>query len=166
MAVEGASIAFEVPIIESAPERQAPIVVIKDQKGEIVEKRNLVLTGPVDNIAEEASLVTASRLYPKIGVRLALKHLTAIVASFATYSLLKGDENSNDFLAKNAAVIQYMAAAKAIAKSERADVRQWTTLPKSLWFLDMPLKEGDYRIFVSNTGHSTGKIYWKHLHFR
>ena len=158
LALEGASIDFEIPVLRSTPEMQTPVVIVKDQEGNIVEKRNLVLTGPVDNIAEEAIALTSSRLYGKLGFRLAIKYLAAIVASYATYSLLVGEENDNDFLAKNAAVIQYMAAAKAIAKSEKADIRYWTTLPKSLWFLDMSLKKGDYRLFITDTGNQEEKL--------
>ncbi|MCY4524749.1 MAG: hypothetical protein OXB84_08425, partial [Halobacteriovoraceae bacterium] len=47
---------------------------------------------------------------------------------------------------------------KAIALSEKADVRQWTTLPKSLWLLDLPLEKGDYQIFISDTDKNQEKF--------
>mgnify|MGYP000293528267 CR=1 FL=1 len=75
------------------------------------------------------------------------KHATAIAASFATYKALGGGKSGNDnFLAKNAALIQYVGAAKLIEESEKADTRYWSTLPNEIRLIDLELIPGHYHL--------------------
>ena len=147
---QGAAIEFGLPALTARPLEVAPVLLVKAQDGRRVAERAFVLIAPVEELAQENVSVRSAGLYTRIGVRLGLKHLSAISASYGTYSLLRGEKNNNDFLAKNAAVVQYLAAAKLIGESERADLRQWTTLPKNLWMLDTAIPEGDYRLFLTD----------------
>ena len=158
--VMGTAISFELPIVEDSPESPAPRLIVKTKQGEVVYEEALALAAPLDDTARGSFEERASLLYAKTGLRVALKHLGAIAASYTTYSLLKGKNRDNDFLAANAAVIQYMAAAHVIAESEKADLRQWTTLPKSVWILDTFVPEGDYQVFIADgsTNHYAGDV--------
>src|SRR5690606_31436138 len=94
--------------------------------------------------------------YWRVGLRLALKHAAAIAASFATYNALKGSNKSNDFLAKNAAVFQYLAAAKGIEASERADTRSFATLPESINWSSLKIAPGKYQAQIhEKTGENS-----------
>ena len=146
--VKGVSIDFELPVLKAVPEKFDPFLILKTKDGKEFLRHPLVLGIPLDDMAEESILQKSSRLYVKTGIRLALKHLTAIAASYGTYSLMKGKNEENDFFARNAALIQYMAASKAIDASEKADIRQWRTLPKSFWILDTFVPEGEYHLFL------------------
>ena len=157
--VEGISIDFELPVLEAVYEDFYPHIVLRTQDGKEVMRHPLILSVPVDDMAEESVLAKSSRLYARTGMRLALKHLTAIAASYATYSLAKGKDGNNEFLARNMAVLQYMAASKAIANSEKADIRQWSTLAKSFWLLDTFVPKGNYRLFISSKKQDSREQY-------
>jgi hypothetical protein len=79
-------------------------------------------------------------------VRVATKHLTAILAAYALYTGMKGQNNENALFAKFAAMGSYVAATKAIAASERADTRAWATLPRALRVTDVNLPAGRYQV--------------------
>jgi hypothetical protein len=66
------------------------------------------------------------------------------VASFATYKALGGGKSNENFLAKNAAVIQYAAATRLIEESEKADTRYWSTLPNEFRMVDIEIEPGNY----------------------
>ena len=148
--VQGAAIEFELPVVESVPERDAPVLVLETVEGEVVDKLSFFLLSPLGDLAQHAVVSTSARRYGRVGARLALKHLSAIAASYATYTLLRGEKNDNDFLAAHGALLQYRALARGIAASERADLRHWRTLPKGLWLLDTFLPKGTYRLFLED----------------
>jgi len=81
-------------------------------------------------------------------VRVAMKHITAIVAAMAIYKNISKGEKENMF-AKLAAVGSYVAATKGIAYSERADTRAWQTLPRTLRMTDFKLAPGEYQVELS-----------------
>jgi hypothetical protein len=82
-----------------------------------------------------------------------MKHLTAIVASYGTYKLLaKEDDATSKFLARNAAVIQYLAASRGFAASERADTRHWSSLPQAVRLIDLQLPPGEYSLRLESSG--------------
>lgn len=157
-AAQGASVKFELPGVETRPIKELRELVIYDEQGKEIKKVNLPLIQPVGDIAAQAIAEKTVARYWRVGVRLALKHAAAIAASFATYNALKGRKNDNDFLAKNAAVFQYLAAAKGIEVSETADTRGWATLPESFNLAQLYLAPGKYKFNIveqAKTGTAT-----------
>ncbi|MCO4793858.1 MAG: hypothetical protein KC493_09105 [Bacteriovoracaceae bacterium] len=142
--VAGAAISFELPKVLNKPVRNHVKLEIYNPAGKLVDTRPVALINPLGDIAEEAISEEASSAYLRVGSRLALKHAAAIAASFATYKAMKGGNRGNDFLAKNAAVLQYLGVSKGIEASEKADTRFWSTLPGNLRLSSFYLPKGDY----------------------
>ena len=147
-AAKGASIKFDLPNVENIPVNETRELIVYDEAGKEIKKVNLPLIQPVGDIAAQAVAEKTVARYWRVGLRLALKHAAAIAASFATYNALKGKKNDNDFLARNAAVFQYLAAAKGIEVSERADTRGWATLPESFNLTELHLSPGKYKFNI------------------
>lgn len=147
-ALKNIGIGFELPkvINTDVPKKLSLVVLDKDNKEILVKEVPLI--NPMGDIAEEAVYESSAWTYTRTGFRLATKHGTAIAASFATYKALGGGKKENDFLARNAAVIQYIGAAKAIEESEKADTRYWSTLPNEIRIVDMELNPGLYQLEI------------------
>jgi hypothetical protein len=141
---EHAAIAFELPKIKAKPVKKSSSVFFAQGEGKKGIKLDIPVINPMGDIASEAIIEDSSSKYKKLGSRLVIKHLTAIMASYATYKALKNSGKAG-FLAKQAAVLQYLAASKGIEASEKADVRYWSTLPATIRFADIALPKGDYQ---------------------
>lgn len=150
-----AAIAFELPKIDSRPIREKTILEVFDLQGKKVASKPLPLANPLGEIAEEAVAEGAAWRYGRVGLRLALKHLAAIAASYATYKLLSKGQKENDFWAKSVASTQYAIASRAIRESEKADTRSWSTLPRDLRMTGLSLPSGRYRFQVVVTTMAT-----------
>lgn len=147
LGAQSAAISFELPRINGVSNRDIPSIIIKN--GEKVElSETPIVLSPIDQIASQSVIFDSGKKYGKIGTRLALKHLTAIVASYGTYVAMKGSNKGNDYLAKSAAVIQYAAASRGIAASEKADLRYWSTLPQDVLLAEFYLDPGQYSIEI------------------
>jgi hypothetical protein len=145
--VRGVGIEFELPLVEPIPEARVFDLVIENEQGVQVYRRPMPLMHPLADIARQAVAEDSLLRYSKVGLRVALKHLAAIVASYGTYKMLsREDDQGANFLAKNAAILQYIGASRAIAASERADTRHWSTLPNNFRMLDLHLPPGEYRV--------------------
>ncbi len=147
LALKNVGISFELPkILNTTPPLKQTLVVLDKNNKEILTKE-IPLVDPMGDIAEEAVFESSAWTYTRTGVRLATKHAAAIAASFATYKALGGGKKGdNNFLAKNAAVIQYIGASKAIEESEKADTRFWSTLPNEIRLIDLDLNPGTYHL--------------------
>jgi hypothetical protein len=145
--VRGVGIQFELPMVEPSGSLHSYDLVVVNLEGQQVYKAPLPLVHPLADVARQAVAEDSTFRYTKVGLRVALKHLAAIVASYGTYKMLsKEDDAGANFLARNAAVIQYVAASRAIAASERADTRHWSTLPQAFRLKDLSLPPGEYRL--------------------
>jgi len=158
VAVENSSISFELPKIQPSRISDQTVVEVYNKAGTLVRKKVVPVINPLGDIATQAVDEESGSLYPKLGSRLATKHVVAILASFATYNAMKSS-SSGKFFAKNAAVLQYVAASKAIEASEKADTRQWSTLPSSLRMIEFYLPKGEYTLKLKLKGSGTGKTY-------
>jgi hypothetical protein len=138
-----AAISFELPAIAPKTIQDFVEIQVLDEQGKLIKTQPLVLTSPLYDIAEEAVAETSGIRYLRVGSRLALKHLTAIAAAYATYTATKGKDNSAG--AKFMAVLQYAASAKLINESEKADTRFWSLLPNELRFSHFYLEKGTYQ---------------------
>lgn len=149
--VKHTGIEFEMPIVKSSPvTNPLKLFVYKKANGkdELVATRDFVVASPNNDIAEQAANERAAASYKKVGVRVAVKHAIAILAAYQTYKSMRGNDGSNEFLAKSIAFAQYMASSKVIAASEKADIRHWTTLPAVINITDLYLSPGEYHLKV------------------
>jgi hypothetical protein len=142
LAVHEAGIDFEVPKVELKPVTQNFMLVVKNDKSEIVLEKPIILVSPLSDIAYEAVKEEAVARVTKTGFRVAAKHVAAIAGAYATYRMMGGEEK--DFFAKTAAIASYLAASKLIAASEKADTRFWSTLPHTIRVVEGDLRPGHY----------------------
>lgn len=144
------TISYELPGIEEKKQDEDFFVVVKNFKGKEVKREKIYLINPVSDIAWQNLDEKTSSLNTKIGTRVALKHVAAILAAYKIYKA------KPDAFGKIAAGLSYAAANKAIAASERVDLRQWTTLPHNMRMGSFYLAPGVYDISIEvKTGPST-----------
>jgi hypothetical protein len=113
-----AGISFELPTID-------PKAVVQSSSDKTLLFSGSTFLG--DALKEEAKT-----LYPKVGVRLASKYLTAIGASYLSYTAMKAKGNES---AKMLAYLQFIGSDFAIKASEKADLRSWTLMPQNIAIL-------------------------------
>ena len=148
LAMNTVGIAFELPKILNIVSPKKQTLIVSNSEGKEVLSKDISLINPLGDIAEEAVFEASAWTYTRVGIRLVTKHMSAILASFATYKALGGGkgDGTNNFLAKNAALLQYIGASKLIEASEKADVRYWSTLPNEIRLIDLDLLPGTYRL--------------------
>ncbi|MBT7609403.1 MAG: hypothetical protein HN576_06590 [Bacteriovoracaceae bacterium] len=137
------SITFELPEVANKKVNKDIELIIKDNTGKEVSRQKAVLMNPLSEIAFQSLDNKIGSTHVKIGARIALKHIAAIVAAWIAY------KNAGKSLAgKFIASAMYATANKAIAVSEMADTRYWSTLPHSLRLSKLYLKPGQYGIYT------------------
>ena len=163
--VKHTGIEFEMPMVKELPVSKPMELLVYKMAGssrELVQQQKMFVGSPNHDIALQAANERAAASFSKVGVRVALKHAVAIVAAYQTYQSMKGKNSENEFIAKTIAFAQYMASSKAIAASEKADIRHWSTLPGIISLSDLYLPPGDYelavRTFVINKGRSNASV--------
>lgn len=119
---------FEMPEISAVPVIEDQMINIKDSTGKVVATKNLVTVNPLSDLARFTLAENALSNYAKVGTRVALKHVTALVAAYAVYKKSKG---YGEALAAVAGSASYTAANKLIEASEEADLRSWSLLPST-----------------------------------
>lgn len=144
LAANTVAISFELPKIEGNQPPSQMLLKIFKKDGEQIGERALAVASPYGDIAEEAVREHSASVLVRTGTRVAIKHAAAIVAAYGTYRALKGDKGDNDFLARSAALLGYVAASKGIAASERADTRYWSTIPGNIRLTEAALAPGAY----------------------
>ena len=143
LAVNQAAISFEIPEIVAFPVQEQMKIHVLDENGVEVYTGPLTVVNPVSEMAAQALKENAPGIYTRLGARLAAKHAIAIVAAYLNYKKSKKD---NEFMAKLMAVAQYALSAKAIAETEKADIRFWATLPADYRIADFYLSPGTYQL--------------------
>jgi len=149
------TISFELPELKlRAPDSELTLIV-KDEKGVEVKRTTLVLGLPLSEVAHYSQEEIALSTMAKTGTRLAAKHLTALLSAYATYKA-----QGNSPFALTVASVMYAGSAKGIAMSEKADLRQWVTLPSSIHLTSLKLPTAKYELFImrSSTGQEMTKI--------
>lgn len=150
-----AGIAFELPKVVPHPSKGKAEIFVS-QNGKVLRKIPLPLISPLSDIAEEATRYRSKKIFFKTGLRVALKHAAGIAAAYLTYRGIKGKSDDMDFLARSAAIGQYLLTAKAIAKSEQADTRHWTSLPQDIRVTHFYLPKGIYQLHLNIDGRLDG----------
>jgi hypothetical protein len=150
--IESVGIQFELPIIkEDSLSPELELFVQTKGSQEVLFKRTLALASPLSDLALLQMQERVAEEYVTIGTRVAIKHLSAIVAAYLTYKSFAGN-SENDFFARLMAIGQYLASANAIKASEKADVRFWSTLPKSVYMDEFQLPIGTYELYIEKNG--------------
>jgi hypothetical protein len=147
VAAHEVAIAFEVPAIEKGPAPEEMWVKLTNAKGESFYQPLNVLTH-LEDVAKLTLEEESSQRILRTGVRVAMKHISAIIGAMAVYKGMNNKKDPNPF-AKYAAVASYVAATKAIAMSERADTRAWSTLPRTLRMAEFSMPEGKYTLSLA-----------------
>jgi hypothetical protein len=159
--VEEAGVEFEMPIIKNDEEYKAyELVVYKAENKKEIDLNKLKplaiksfsLVGPISDMAAMINKETVSNNFTTRGARIAVKHVLAIIAAYKTYQTMQ--ESSGELLAKPAAFAQYVASAKGIKESEKADTRQWSTLPHGVHLAKLNLAAGDYILGLKELGEN------------
>lgn len=137
------SISYELPGIEKKTQDLEYYAIVKDKNKKLISKKRIYLINPVSDIAWKSLDNKTSSLNKKIGTRVALKHVAAILAAYRIY------KSRPDALGKIAAGISYAAANKGIAASELVDLRFWSTLPHNIRMGSLNVKaEQDYELQI------------------
>jgi hypothetical protein len=145
------SITFELPQVKQKKLSLDVEFVIKDKSGKIVKTSNAVVMNPISDIAFQALDNKVGSTYAKIGARVAAKHLAAILAAYEI------SKKTGEF----AASMMYAVSNKAIAATEQADLRFWSTLPHTLRIGSFKLKPGEYTLTIrSINGKITSESIW------
>ncbi len=146
LTAEFASIDFEIPVVQNKPVATKAWVTLFKNGKQVVELIAPLLA-PLDDMAAQSVEERVFGTYTKTGMRVALKHLSAILAAYALYKKM-----GESIAAKWAAVGSYLAAQRAIAATEKADTRFWSTLPKNIRVVDLYLPPGKYQLKVRVEG--------------
>ena len=142
-----AAISFELPKMDRRPNVDNFILIVKNQQGQKVKQVPVAIVNPIGDLAVEMVEKEAVTNYAKIGTRVALKYASAIAATYLTYKAInKKSKDGFALFAKGAAVLQFLGLYKAIEKSEKADIRYWSSLPNSVQMAFVNLKKGKYKL--------------------
>lgn len=140
---------FELPEIVMPKPAGKTVLIIEDLKGAKITELKMQLINPMGEIANQALDEMTKTLYLKTGVRVAGKHLAALIVAYQIY---KSNQSKGDFIAMSLATLSYKAANKGIEFSERADLRSWKSLPQHLKLVSTSLKAGDYKLKIVTDG--------------
>jgi len=165
----GAALAYEVPTVDKNINRENWFLEISDNRGQIIESHKpfqLVSSFGEWNF-QTVMAERAQRIVSK-GARFVTKHVIAMMGAYALYQSIDiasrsqnaqgnyGDGGSA--LAKFAAISSYLASAKLIELSEKADLRSWSTLPKDVFQIRTKLQKGEYKIWLVSKNDPNSKI--------
>ncbi len=142
-------IAFEMPVIPYRLNNDELKLIVK-KEGNVVSEKNGLLVDPLSEMAFHTLDSKAAGDLTLKGTRVAAKHLTALLASYATYKGLK--EKMGNGFALLSGIAGYNIASRGIEESERADLRSWITLPNQVRMNSFRLSPGNYEVYSFNAG--------------
>ena len=134
--IRGIAISFELP--KMAPSRSSSRSLSISQNGRELFRKSVPLVNPLGDIASHAIAESSLARHGRVGLRMAGKYLTLIATTYALF------QKSENFLARQAALLSFTAGSHLIGKSEKADLRHWNTLPQDIRILNFHLSPGDY----------------------
>ncbi len=149
------AISFEVPEIKNIDKKVNLTLEISGNSPSTVKKEKFFLLCPLGDIAENALEENSDARNLRLGFRLSSKYLAIIVSSFATYNALK--KSTSPQLASFLALTEYYLALKVVESLEKADLRQWTTLPQNIYLTTTLLSPGEYKLKVIMKDPRTGE---------
>jgi hypothetical protein len=128
---------FELPEIPYEAVKGTYILHVQ-KDGKTIKKQSLAVVNPLANLATMLMDENSTSMYAKVGARVAGKHLTALLAAYATSKKMGNLAGS----------LAYGVANKAIEASERADLRNWSLLPHHYRLASLSLKPGTYDLVL------------------
>lgn len=152
------SISYEVPGIELRPIDHDLSLIVKDAQGKVVKDIKLALVNPLSEISYQNLENKLTGIYTKLGARIALKHMSAILTAYQIY------KSSPSAGTKFAASLTYAAANKVIEESERVDLRFWSLLPSSQYMGSSKLKKGEYKVYLKGESAKVSERFIKNIH--
>ena len=135
--IRGIAISFELPKIADSKPAPLSLVVLKNEQEVFREK--VPLFSPLGDIAAQAIAEKSLARYTRVGLRLAGKYATLIASTYLLF------QKSEHFLARQAALLSFVTGSHLIGKSEKADLRYWSTLPQDIRILNFHLPVGKYQ---------------------
>jgi hypothetical protein len=155
--VSAPSISFELPQVAFSKNVQVKEVVARSMDGKLVKVGPLVLVNPFSELAHVALDNKITVLRTKTGIRLVAKHMAALAAAYFAYKkALKSGQP--DFMASLLASGIYALENKAIAAGEKADLRNWNTLPQNIRMARLSLPVGKFKLFSRVKGGKAEKF--------
>lgn len=136
---------YELPVFEEKNEKNQIKYQIENFQNSIIKKNIFEIQYPISEIAEYNFELKKSDTNLKTGLRVASKHLLALVSAYTIYNSQK---KNNEFLAMSMASLAYLSSNKLIEMSENADLRSWQLLPQNFHFTSLQLPKGDYKISI------------------
>lgn len=133
---------FELPQVKSSPMSDGFPFSIFREGNKITEGKTAV----VSNLSEVFGQILneeSAAVKTKIGSRLVVKHLALLATSYATYSSLK---KQGGFIAYASAAASYSIGNKTLEQLEKADLRSWIGVHKSIEVIPLKITPGSYEI--------------------
>lgn len=143
------SFEYELPYIETKITKKLLLELI-DTNGKIYEIP-VMLVSPLSDFAyqEISSKIEAEKT--KLIASLVTKYITAGLSAYTVYTATI-ENSKNDFisnaLALTLAISTFKGAKKIIDNSNKPDLRNWKTLPNSIFVASQNLKTGNYKMNV------------------
>ena len=141
----GGKISFELPAVQGVQHLETSRLQALNADGSIAKDVALSVIAPLSDLAEQAITEHSAAIAAKTATRVATKHISALIASAATYEAGKRNNNSMTMML---ALAGHAAAVATINNSEKADVRFWSTLPSSIRMGHLNLPTGKYQFRV------------------
>ncbi len=143
-------ISFELPKIrEQASEKEKQnLFLVNMETSEVLGELPLIHINPLSEIARQALINKRSAIEGRLTTRLITKYLSAIAGIFISYNAaLK--TGVPEFIALPGAVSAFKVTFAQIARSERADLRQWRSLPHEvlIGFWEKAIQPGAYGLY-------------------
>lgn len=148
--LHGAAVSFELPKIKYSGDYKKIDLEVKDPKGKKVFSGPMVMVAPMGDIANLAVVEGAAARYKRLGVRLGLKYLSAIVVAYTIF------QNSDNPVSRSAALLAFTTFSRSMALVERADTRYWSTLPSEVRMAGLSLSKGQYKVRIH---HKSSTLY-------
>lgn len=142
-------IAFEYPVIPLRPNDGKMLFKLVSEQGKEVAFRP-GLMAPLSEIAHQETENQKIKNMGKAGARVAGKHLASLAGLYSTYLIAARQGGIAEAVAIPAAMGSYALAAKQIAQSELADLREWTLLPSNIFVEKIEVQPGKYKFYSDN----------------
>lgn len=138
-------IAFEYPMIPLRAESATHTLSIRQMGGTDISLKP-ALIAPLSQIAHQEAENEKIKNMAKAGARVAAKHAATLAGLYSTYVIAARQNEMAGALSLAAGMGSYALAAKQIAASELADLREWTLLPDTISIDYLELKKGKYQV--------------------
>ncbi len=123
-------------------------LAVYDEQAELVQTSPTVLVSALGSIAHRSAEENSTQRVLSQGTKFVLKHVIAMASAYTLYKTMSNSESSQAF-AGVAALATYVSATRLLESAHRADTRYWSTLPHNLWYADLDLSPGEYKLYLS-----------------